>query len=262
MGEELSENLRKAEGKEAKMACFKALQEECLSKAASSLYVLHALLILHRVEFNIVGREINAAQGAKCSVEQDTEAHTAFLDSTRYLKEDGLQRIADAVRRAVDVCSQRAKMHPSTPVTADMMQQLLIDIFSEANNELLTKERSVETLLPACIDQEVGDTHKELVKRLLDESRDYLESPQLLEVFATTTTAAAKHVGSMLSTGSDEKPAPLAEGKSCAAGKLNGFFIELSNSSLKDEDGENDFVPLFANEDKVRKFCEGIYFQV
>jgi len=259
--EELSENLRKAQTKEEKLACFKALQAESLSKAASALYVLHALLILSRIEFNIVGREINAARAANGDEKKDGDAHTAFLDTTRYLKEDGLQRIADAVRRAVDVCSQRAKLTPTGAVTTDQMEAFFIDVFKEANGELLSKERSVETFLPASIDQEASEPHRELVKRYLDEARDYLESPQLLEVFEIVTAGAAKRVSGMLSEKTGEKDAPIAEGKSVALGKLSGFFIELSSNCLKDEDASNEFVSLFAAESKVNQFCEGVYFQ-
>merc|ERR1719329_1588758 len=53
--------LQAATDKAAKVKALTELQLECLARTMSGLYTMHLLLLLHRVEFNIVGREMSAS---------------------------------------------------------------------------------------------------------------------------------------------------------------------------------------------------------
>merc|ERR1719410_1967473 len=58
--EECSDKVKKATTREAKIQCLMEVVIECIARLVSALYTLHALLLLHRVEFNIVARDIAA----------------------------------------------------------------------------------------------------------------------------------------------------------------------------------------------------------
>jgi len=261
--EACTEKVKTAQTKEEKLERFLELLVECLARMVSALYTLHALLLIHRVEFNIVGREVAASKGAVGAGGADGDVYAAFLDTTRYLKEQGVQHVAEAVRSAVRKCLEAAQLGPSTPVTAEALEQLLKDACREADAELLAEARSVSTLLPESMDSEVAEAHRGPAKKLLDEARDYLESPQFVQVFQAVTAKAAQRLAARLGDGAaDPAAAPLAEGRSCPLAKLNGQFIKLSESLLDSEgDGGNDFITSFAEEPMVNQLCEALYFQ-
>lgn len=272
--DECSAKLAEAKTKEDKMNCLQAFQAECLARTASAVYTLEILLLLHRVEFNIVGREIAAASSAgkkfgdsassptdgNGTSEEDAEAQALFLASTRYVQEEGLERLASSVKSAVKACSTKSGLSPGTAVTAESLQRFFIDVFREADAELLLGGKGAATLLPESLDTEVAK-EREKVKRLLDEARDYLESPQFLDVFQAISSNAAEHLAASLGDGAaDPASAPLATGKSCQLAKLFAPLIQNSQATLSGDD-RGGFVERFAKDEKVTKLCEALYFE-
>jgi len=261
--EECFEKVKSAQTKEARLECFLRLQTECLSRLVSALYTLHALLMLHRVEFNIVGRELANAPGGKAAedanVEEGTDAHAAFLETTRFLKEKGLQQIAESARGAVRACLESAGLSPTATVTAELLEKLFSDICGQVNDELLAGARIVALFLPESVDQEVPEEHRSRVKLLTDEARDYLESPHFAAVFKTVSVQAVKRLAGAFGDGApDPGAALLSGGQTCPLAKLNGQFIELSKTLL---DEGSDYVERFAEEPVVDDFCRGLFFQ-
>lgn len=263
--EECGEKLKHAQSKEEKLQCLQEFVVECISRLLSSSYTLHALLLFHRVEFNIVGREIASTSDAAMSTAkgaeaEDTAAHAAFLDTTRYFKEEGIQHVADAIRRAVRTCLKSADLSPSAQVTAPVLEKLFLDICCKADTELSADSRNVTTFLPESVDHEVDEAHRVKVKQCLDEARDYLESPQFAAALRVVVAAAARRLAAAFGDGAaNPETAPLGGGRSSALAKLNGQFIVLSNSLLDDEG--NDFITSFADEPAVTELCELLYFQ-
>jgi len=261
--EECVEKVKSAPTKEARLECFLQLQAECLSRLVSAMYVLHALLMLHRVEFNIVGRELSNASGGKAGggaePAEGAEAHAAFLETTRFLREEGVGQISDSARGAVRACLDSLGLSPTATVSAELLEKLFSDICSKVNDEFLPGSRAVSLFLPESVDQEVPEEHRPRVKPLVDEARDYLESPQFAEVFRTISGKAAKRLaGAFGDSAPDPAAAPLSGGQSCPLAKLNGQFIEISKTLL---DEGNDSVARFAEEPVVDEFCQGLYFE-
>lgn len=258
--EACTEQLKKATTPEEKADCFKLLQVECLAKAASSLYTLHLQLLLRRLQFNALPATVSSSEGDESKA--PSSAHASFLECGGYFQDRGLDAITDSLRRAAVSCCQRNDLSPRSSVSAESLGRLLVEILREADVEILEAARGAVVLLPDCVGQEVADGDKEEVKRLLDEVRDYLDSPQALEVFKAVTASAAAQVSAQLEREGDATaPAgPLSGGKSVVLAKLFGALIELSNQVLSDE-GSAPFVERFSAEPVVKSFCEGIYFQ-
>merc|ERR1712048_1282847 len=189
----------------------------------------------------------------------------AFLETTRYLKEEGLKNIAAAVRKAVCTCTTRSTLTPRTSVTLEIMEKLFLDILREANSELLAKSRGAATLLPESIDEDVPEAHRERVKHFLDEARDYLESPQFMEVFQVVTTSTTRHLIGTLAedtagsstSAAPQQALPLANGCSCPLAKLYGPIMTLCITVFNQENG-NDFVDRFGKEKVVEELCEAL----
>lgn len=255
--EDCTRRLKHAESagdRDLKAASFRALQVECIAKAASALYSLHALLLLHRLQFNILGRELAAAELKSPSPtegQQENSAHTAFLECSNYFQDTGLRRVADVLRRAAATCLDRGKLSPQSKVVKSELSRLLCDICREADSELLTENAGAMTLLPDSVHEEVPLSQREEVRRLTDEVRDYLESPQVLAVFQAVTATGAASLAEQLSA-SDSEAVPLA--------KLCGRLIELSNELLDAESGCTPFIERFSDEAKLMQLCEGLYF--
>lgn len=272
--DECTAKLKEAKTKEEKLKCLEAIQAECLARTASAVYTLEILLLLHRVEFNIVGREIAAASSAGkkfvadgCAVsDEDAEAQAEFLASTHYVQEEGLKQLASSVRSAVKACIEEAGLGPSTPVTADSLQRFFNDVFQKSNSELLTRGKgehvqaiAAATLLPDSLEAQVKQQEK--VKPLLNEARDYLDSPQFMDVFQAVSSGAAEHLAASMGDGAaDPASALLAGGKSCPMAKLFGPLIQNSQATLSCDD-RGGFVARFAKDEKVRRLCEALYFQ-
>jgi hypothetical protein len=262
--DECSQALAKAQNKEEKLHCIGALQVECLARSMSAVYTLHLLLLLHRVEFNIVGREMLGPDGnvvgGSAAESQDTEALTAFVVSVSYVQEDGLPRICEAVREAVKARWAADSIQPVTKVTAERLESFLLDVCRAADSSLLANGKAPATLLPESLDSSA--TPK--VKQLLDEARDYVESPQFLDVFRSVLTSALTHfVGSLGETTETAEPTrgpPLPKGASVPIAKLGGDCVTRSQAMLASGDSAG-FVRRFGDEPLVSKLCEALYFE-
>lgn len=238
--------------KAEKMEIFKNLQVECISRMISAIYLLHMLLLLHRVEFNIVGREM--MDSAPQDGEQEHTFLMSLLVSTRYVQEEGLKPLSACVREAVKSCCSSSQIEPTTRVSPIMFGSFLQDVCKKVDKSLLTGRASVTTLLPECIDKHITD-EKDRVMCLLNEARDYVESPQFLEVFQVVSGNAIKEVTSQIfETG---KEAGGAEGKSILA-NLFGTMTNLSNTVLN---ADAVFIDRFAEEPIVTELCESVFFQ-
>eukprot|EP00930_Biecheleria_cincta_P093704 TRINITY_DN8420_c0_g2_i1.p1 TRINITY_DN8420_c0_g2~~TRINITY_DN8420_c0_g2_i1.p1 ORF type:complete len:373 (+),score=74.48 TRINITY_DN8420_c0_g2_i1:52-1170(+) len=257
-----------AKDKEGKLAALCELQTECLSMLVSSFYSLHLLLLFHRVEFNIVGREMLAADTVKLAAEgqagvasETMPAHLEeFINSTDYFLEHGPQKVAIAVRRAVEICSNNRSLSPQTKVTSESLTAFVREVCQEADRELLAESKGAVTLLPP--EGQPASLGNE-AKNLLDETRDYLESPQLLEVFRNVTSANAGRVAELL-VSTDAMAASLRDGGCVALARLFGSFVTLSKSMLGQEIPEvgaaEDCIEQFGENAIVAEFCEGLCF--
>lgn len=260
-----SQALAKAGTKEEKIRCIEALQVECLARSMSALYSLNLLLLLHRVEFNIVGREMMGAEsktasGGADSASTDTDALTAFVVSNSYVQGDGLQRICDAVREAVKARWASDSMQYTTKVSAESLRSLLLDVCRAADAALLEGGKGPTTLLPESLDASASPK----VKQLLDEARDYLESPQFLEVFRTIVGGSLTHfvdsLGVALEVTEPPRAAPLPSGASVPIAKLGGDCVTRSQAMLASKADGAGFVRRFAEEPLVKQLCEALYF--
>lgn len=256
---ECKDNITQAKDASEKARQLKLLQVECLARTISAIYVLHLTLLLDRVGFNIISREIRAAQRSTGDGDDDHNseeddaahaAHTAFLEVAEHLQKEGLGRIATGVRKAVNACVDAEGLAPQTKVTRVSFEKFFLEVCAKVDIELLGENKSVETLLPETLDAKVQQAgHPKQVKILLDEARDWVESPQFLNVFKQTITDAVSH------TVADAQP--LVDGGSCPLAKL---FGQLMLISIFGSEGCNAFVSRFASNAVVSEFCEAIYF--
>lgn len=253
--DESSRALTLAQNKEEKLRCMTTLQVECLARAVSAMYALHLLLILHRVEFNIVGREMMGKDG-----KDDTVELTAFVDSVSYVQGDGLPRICDAVREAVKACWADDIKAPLTKVNSERLRSFLLNVCHAADTALLDGNNGPTTLLPESLD----DPATPKVKQLLDETRDYVESPQFLEVFRSVLDGALTQFVASLSEVSEQtdppKPPPLPSNTSVPIARLGGDCVTRSQAMLASDDGAG-YVTRFAEDPLVTKLCEALYFE-
>jgi len=286
--------LKEGRTREEKLEAFTALSVECLAKAASALYMWFLLVLLHRVAFNIVGRELaegperaganGEADGA--GEADDDGAHAAFLQALDHLQEAGCEQIGEAVRQAVQVCLERAKLAPTVAIDGEGLQKFLADCCREADSGLVGNARAGALLLPDSLDGRAAPEQRGEVKRLLDEARDYLDSPQFVQVFQASTAQGAKLLAEALvldiaGVAGGEGPWPLA--------KFNPALIKLGGAMLEDApaaeaeaeaeveapaEGAADAAPAvpsagiaaalargFAQEPRVEELCNGLYFQ-
>lgn len=252
----LSAALREAKDRAAKLEAFTALQAECFAKALAALYTLHALLLLNRVGFNIAAREVEAVGPDNVN----SEVHEEFLSALSHLEGDGAQQIAETLRKVARTCAERLSIAPQTKVTKEEVEKLLKEACREADAELLTGPKGAALLLPDGLEAKVPTASREAVKRLLDEARDYVESPQFLQVFRSSTemacAALATNVCEEATTASGEGPWPVA--------KLFGTLTKLSSVMLDADDETADLSGIsclkrFAEEQCVVQLCEGVF---
>lgn len=249
------EEAKKAGDSSSKAACFKELQVECMARLSSALYTLHLVLLLHRVEFNIVGREL--AQSVKQPSQDGSNSSevelTTFLESAEHFQERAIKQITNAVRKAAIAVVERSSLVPTSRVTAADLEKFFLDVFKEADAELLEGEKGAAVMLPEELDQQVPELHRKKVKAMLDEARDALDSPQLLQVLrAVLPKAATQIAAAAIGDGAQGAPVLLA--------KMFGDLIKLS-AQLLDPEGAADFISRFGEEPMVNQLCEGLYFQ-
>eukprot|EP00913_Durusdinium_trenchii_P000201 g183.t1 len=126
--------VKAASDREQKLAALKELQVECLSMVASAAYSLYVILLLHRVQFNIAGREaISSKTGEIAQDGAESAAMQELIASTDYFLEKGAAMIVTATRSAV----QAASLQPDAPVSTESLTSFFKEVF-----EKLEKERS------------------------------------------------------------------------------------------------------------------------
>ncbi|CAE7558912.1 IRGC [Symbiodinium pilosum] len=103
------------------------------------------------------------------------------------------------------------------------------------------------------------------VKQLLDEARDYLESPHALQAFRSTISSAADRMPEQLAAFGGKASA--LKDSSVLLAVLFGSCVSLATSLLTDADGNGNESPAevtirsFADQAVVTQFCEVLYFQ-
>eukprot|EP00931_Biecheleriopsis_adriatica_P039473 TRINITY_DN22576_c0_g1_i1.p1 TRINITY_DN22576_c0_g1~~TRINITY_DN22576_c0_g1_i1.p1 ORF type:complete len:379 (-),score=116.72 TRINITY_DN22576_c0_g1_i1:149-1285(-) len=266
--------VKEAKDKEAKLAAFRELQVECLSMLTSACYSLHVLLLLHRIEFNIAGREIHAAEQRKAPAEADTKEAAVieeFFKALDFFAEKGPAVVVSAARTAVEACAVKDSLSPQSVVTAETLSSFFRDVFRAMDEAILAENKGASILLPPDdADVPPSDQAAALipversseVKQLLDEARDYLESPQLLSAFRSVADAATTGLPAQLASADPKAAALLEEGGSLQLARLFGSAIEVSKLLLS-EDAEacEANVSSFAQNAVVTTLCEGLYFQ-
>lgn len=266
--------VKDAKGREAKLEAFTALQVECVAKAVSALYMLHLALLMHRVGFNIVGRELtgelgdsgagNSSDGATSTKGGDGQSvHAAFLKCLDHLHEEGAAKIAEAIRKAVSVCTDRAKLGPQSKVSQNDLEKLFLDTCREADSGILQHSKGSALLLPDGLNDCVPAAEQAEVKRLLDEARDYFDSPQFVQVFEVTLCSGTRRLAEVLQEevaggSAFEGPVPMA--------KFNGPLTKIAGSLLDEDEAVGElggaaFARRFSEDPRLRELCEGLYFQ-
>mmetsp|Transcript_92167 Transcript_92167/g.112869 ORF Transcript_92167/g.112869 Transcript_92167/m.112869 type:complete len:358 (+) Transcript_92167:76-1149(+) len=247
--------VKAASNSEMKVAAFKELQVECLTLLASAAYSLNVILMLHRVMFNIAGREAAAGQSGE-SPEANGEPPAAMqelISSTDFFLENGPAMVADAARKAVQ---ETPSLQPETAVSTNSLSSFFKDIFQKVEKDILADSKGSALLPP-------DSAGLAQAKPFLDEARDYLESPQLLHAFRSVSSAVADRLPHELAkTGG--KASALKEGTVPLATLFGGCITLGKNLFQADPDGTEcaeAFIQSFADQTVVSKFCEEIYFQ-
>ncbi|CEM40076.1 unnamed protein product [Vitrella brassicaformis CCMP3155] len=240
-----------------KSAYFNQIKIQCLSRAVSSLYALHLLLLLHRLEINIIGKQM-FGDDRRAGTEQE-KAHDenyAFLSSTRYIQEaEGLRVIVKGVTRAVEACA--GELQPQHELSLEELLTLLKDIASKADVELINDGLAVNTALPdnvqdLCDNERLSPDGCRLVAQFLSETRDFLESPQFVSVFRLVIDRALKKTVERLS----DKFQP---GQRFPLARTFGRFCQLSEEVLSST-FSNAYIEDFANTPAVNELSEMVYF--
>jgi len=251
---ECTQKVQEAKTREAKLEALGALQVECLAKAAAAVYMFQLILLVHRVGFNIVGREVGSR-----SPEHEEEVHAAFLQTLEFLEGVGAVRVAEVVRRAARTCVDRADLTPTKAIDTRSLEKILAAVCREADKELLAEAKGAATFLPDELNSKPPDTVRKPVQRLLDEARDYLDSPQFLQVFQKATAGGAKLMAQKIEQEmSGDGPWPAA--------KFTGPLTKNAGLALDDSDSTVAFngaalASKFAEDPRLTEFCEGLFFQ-
>lgn len=258
--DELHKELKQAKTKDDQLRCFEACQVECFARSMAALYTLHLLLLLHRVQFNIVGREIQGANGKAGSADdKEWEVFTAFCNNfDLHVQGDGLAQICDAMREAVKSRWRADSMSCTQKVSRESFRSFLVNVCITADAALLEGGKGPATLLPESLDASAATQ----VKKLLDETRDYLESPQFLTVFRSVVSDAVAQFVTSLSEDTSEPPqgAPLPRDASVPIAKLGNHCLTKSEAMYATGDPAG-YVRRFADGDKVANLCEALYFE-
>lgn len=255
-----SENVKNAESRDDKMRCLSELQIECFARSVAALYSLHLLLLQHRVVFNIVGRETVRGAAAP-DARTDTEALESFIKSATHMQGDGVPRTCHAVREAVKSQWAATELKPTTKVSAEELRSFFLAACRDADASFLAGGGGSAALLPESLDPTDSAS---TVKKLLDEARDYLDSPQFLEVFRAVVAAALERfvasLGEAPQATGEPAPAPaLPSDASVHLAKLGPACVTRSQAMFAPGDGGG-FVKGFGQEPLVNTLCEALYF--
>ncbi|CAE7607148.1 PEX3 [Symbiodinium natans] len=262
--------VKAAADKEAKLAAFKDLQVECLSLVASAVYSLHVILLLHRVQFNLAGREVaaqpqdgrtGAVQDSKANGEEASSSMQELIDSTEYFLEKGPGMMSAAARKAVQDAIAAGPLLPDTSVNSESLSAFFKQVFDKMEQDVWGGSKGSALLPP----EGAANVQRVQVKHLLDEARDYLESPHVVQVFRSTIHTAADRLPVQLAAFGGKASA--LKDSSVLLAVLFGSCVSLATSLLTDADGNGDETPTevtirsFADQIVVTQFCEGLYFQ-
>mmetsp|Transcript_42263 Transcript_42263/g.95080 ORF Transcript_42263/g.95080 Transcript_42263/m.95080 type:complete len:375 (-) Transcript_42263:23-1147(-) len=248
--EECTENIKKAEGRENKMTALRSLQVEVLARETSLLTAMHAVLLLRRIMFNIAGRALAGEDRPSGSTEggnlEETSLFAFFLDLSIQSTEahSCLVAFTEAAKKVVESKCDELSLMPTTQVQAEMLTTFFLDVCTEMRNVLLSGSACVDILLPEWLDlQDAPDPAK--VTELLNEAKDYLESPQFTQVQHALVQASVTSLVEALKDANADIDCPLA--------KLMGKLM----NSTKDEAA---YVERLSSEALVQQLCEDIYF--
>lgn len=234
------------------------------------------------------------------SLDESTTAETnfAFLSSTRYLLEEGIEGITrvvcDVVARAT------AALEPQHPVTLREVKILFKDIIANCQKDLIDDGNAVGTVLPDDLNMDYSslpdDAARRQVKVMLEETRDYLESEvfrdvcleslnesveilmdSLTDIFAAPktnfTSSASNNSNNSVSNSSNtnngntnqidtEANAPhhaRESGVSLPLAKLFAKMCQLSDTVLASSSERHAFIEKFASLSSVEQFSSAIF---
>jgi len=256
-----SEALSKAVSRDEKLQRLEALQLICISSSVSALYMLHLLLLFHRVELNIVSREIVVADRSTKSqkIAPTAEVLQNFVESDAHLLGDGMPGICSAVRDAVKNRWAADRHQPMTKISSEELKSFLGRICSDVSRLVLEDQNGPSTILPRSLDQSLTPRKGPAVQKLLDETRSHLAGPDFVRTFRSVLDSALQHFVDLLGEDCDENSVPpLPFGTSAPIAKLGGDFVRLSKLMLEDRAG---FIENFAEDKMVAELCERLYFQ-
>lgn len=246
--------VKAASNSEMKVAAFKELQVECLALLASAAYSLNVILMLHRVQFNIAGREAAAGQSGDSSEAngEPSAAMQELISSTDFFLE-GPAMVVNATRKAVQ---ETTSLQPETAVSTSSLSSFFKEVFQKVDKDIWADSKGSALLPP-----DAAGLAK--AKPFLDEARDYLESPHLLHVFRSVSNVTAERLPQELAkTGG--KASALKEGTVPLATLFGGCLTLGKNLFQADPDGTESAeasIRSFADQTVVSQFCEALYFQ-
>eukprot|EP00386_Alphamonas_edax_P011799 GDKI01037133.1.p1 GENE.GDKI01037133.1~~GDKI01037133.1.p1 ORF type:complete len:379 (+),score=80.64 GDKI01037133.1:47-1183(+) len=231
---------------------FNRIKVQCISRAVAASYVVHILLLLHRIEINLIGRQMFTDQQAD-SASKRHEENYAFLSSTRYIQEEGLIHLVEAVTAAVEAATETIPAQEN--VTLEGVGALLKDICQRVDMALINEGRAVRTILPedVAIDgQSLTAEGRAHVSQCLSETRDLLDSPQFAAVFRLCIEGANKRLVELLGERFPPgQPFPLA--------KTFGRLCQLAEAVMAST-FTNTFIEDFNAVPAVGELCELVYF--
>eukprot|EP00434_Breviolum_minutum_P015043 symbB.v1.2.013266.t1/scaffold879.1/size325971/13 len=99
--------------------------------------------MLHRVQFNIAGREATAGQAAEAN--DAPSAMEELIKSTDYFLEKGPAMVVDATRKAVQGTTS---LQPETPVSTSSLSSFFQEVFQEVEKDIWADSKGSALLPP------------------------------------------------------------------------------------------------------------------
>lgn len=260
--DQLTAELSKATSKEEKIKCIEAIQVECLSRSLTALYVLHLFFLLHRIQFNILGREMSFERSEEITEssgrsDEDLAPPSEFLKCVWNVRHDRLSDISEALRKAVKESWATQGLGVTKKISAEHLKGFCIGACRLADSAVVDCRDGLELLLPKALDNE----RDAKVVKLLDEARDYCESPHFLDVFRSVVDSAVNRtVDSLAQCIDDETVAPLPHESEVPLMKVGGGMVKRSQAMIAEEDG-NGFYRGFSESPLLEKLCKAVLFQ-
>jgi hypothetical protein len=264
--EQLQRAAKENASADAKLAALNEMQYEVLARALGSILTLNTLLLVSRVEVNILGRYMDEKKAGNKSSEELSESYTAFLSTWEYCALSGYGKLCEAVRQAVRAVSQRRSAGAKFKVNKKSLEELLQEMFQEVTANHIDGKHRVELLLPDEALAEVPSGHRAAVDPLFHEAQDMLESPHFLQVLQSLMRASIEQLAEQLTE--------LAEGAQAPLAKLHKSLLHVSNTVLvayetvqegSDAQGEaakplsNVFLERSSEDAALGSFCKALY---